>query len=249
MIALLRRGGLRRASSPSSGRSAGTPRSRSRRSRCRTSCAGPSASCGERPSDQTPARRAPLAVRPHAGGGPQGPARSGRAPPPRAVGRRDPRPHRARRQGRRHLRLGPLAERVPRGASRGARIDWPKVTAFHLDEYVGIGADHPASFRRFLVDRLFDHVPVAAFHGLDGQAPRPRGGVRALRRASRRARPAWRSWASGRTATWPSSTRPSATSRTRPTCGSSSSTRPAGASRSTTAPSRPSTRCRAPLSR
>src|SRR5262249_60433313 len=41
-------------------------------------------------------------------------------------------------------------------------IDWRKVTAFHLDEYVGIGPSHPASFRRFLTDRLFDHVPVAA---------------------------------------------------------------------------------------
>jgi glucosamine-6-phosphate deaminase len=49
-------------------------------------------------------------------------------------------------------------------------IDWPRLTAFHLDEYVGITPDHPASFRRFLVDRLFDHVEVAAFHGLDGQA-------------------------------------------------------------------------------
>jgi glucosamine-6-phosphate deaminase len=50
-------------------------------------------------------------------------------------------------------------------------IDWGKVTAFHLDEYVGIGPSHPASFRRFLQDRLFDHVPVRAFHGLQGEAP------------------------------------------------------------------------------
>jgi len=50
-------------------------------------------------------------------------------------------------------------------------IEWRKLTAFHLDEYVGIGPEHPASFRRFLVDRLFTHVTVAAFHGLDGQAP------------------------------------------------------------------------------
>jgi glucosamine-6-phosphate deaminase len=49
-------------------------------------------------------------------------------------------------------------------------IEWPRLTAFHLDEYVGIAPDHPASFRRFLVDRLFAHVKVAAFHGLDGQA-------------------------------------------------------------------------------
>jgi glucosamine-6-phosphate deaminase len=55
-----------------------------------------------------------------------------------------------------------------------AAIPWRKITAFHLDEYVGIGSDHPASFRRFLRDRLFDHVPVSAFHGLDGQARDPR---------------------------------------------------------------------------
>jgi glucosamine-6-phosphate deaminase len=49
-------------------------------------------------------------------------------------------------------------------------VPWTRLTAFHLDEYVGVGRDHPASFRRFLVDRLFDHVPVGAFHGLDGKA-------------------------------------------------------------------------------
>jgi glucosamine-6-phosphate deaminase len=49
-------------------------------------------------------------------------------------------------------------------------IDWSKLLAFHLDEYVGIAPDHPASFRRFLTDRLFDHVPVRTFHGLDGEA-------------------------------------------------------------------------------
>jgi glucosamine-6-phosphate deaminase len=49
-------------------------------------------------------------------------------------------------------------------------VPWAKVTAFHLDEYVGVGPRHPASFRRFLADRLFDHVRVRAFHGLDGEA-------------------------------------------------------------------------------
>ena len=52
-------------------------------------------------------------------------------------------------------------------------IDWPRLTAFHMDEYAGMAADHPASFRRFLRDRLFDHVPVAAFHQLDGEAADP----------------------------------------------------------------------------
>jgi len=51
-----------------------------------------------------------------------------------------------------------------------ASIDWRRVTAFHLDEYAGLPAAHPASFRRFLRERLIDRVPVAAFHGLAGDA-------------------------------------------------------------------------------
>jgi glucosamine-6-phosphate deaminase len=53
------------------------------------------------------------------------------------------------------------------------RVPWDKITAFHLDEYIGVSPRHPASFRRFLTDRLFDHVPVRAFHGLDGEAADP----------------------------------------------------------------------------
>jgi glucosamine-6-phosphate deaminase len=55
-------------------------------------------------------------------------------------------------------------------ALRTHEIDWPRVTAFHMDEYAGMSARHPASFRRFLQERLFDHVPAAAFHGLDAEA-------------------------------------------------------------------------------
>jgi len=49
-------------------------------------------------------------------------------------------------------------------------IDWPRVTAFHLDEYAGLSASHPASFRRFLRERLMDRVPLAVFHELAGDA-------------------------------------------------------------------------------
>lgn len=52
-------------------------------------------------------------------------------------------------------------------------IDWNRVTAFHLDEYVGISADHPASFRRYLQERLFSRLPFAAVHLLSGDAPDP----------------------------------------------------------------------------
>ncbi len=52
-------------------------------------------------------------------------------------------------------------------------IDWSLVTAFHLDEYVGIAADHPASFCRYLQERIFRRLPFGAVHLLQGDAPDP----------------------------------------------------------------------------
>jgi glucosamine-6-phosphate deaminase len=49
-------------------------------------------------------------------------------------------------------------------------VDWSKVTAFHLDEYIGIPVDHPASFRRYLKERLFGRLTFGAVHLLDGMA-------------------------------------------------------------------------------
>ena len=51
-----------------------------------------------------------------------------------------------------------------------APLNWPHVTVFHLDEYVGIPVDHPASFRKYLKERFADLVPVKAFHYIDGEA-------------------------------------------------------------------------------
>jgi glucosamine-6-phosphate deaminase len=61
---------------------------------------------------------------------------------------------------------------VLRELSRMAEIPWDAVTVFHLDEYVGLGPDHPASFRRFLHERFIDRLPIppAAFHEIDGLA-------------------------------------------------------------------------------
>ena len=50
-------------------------------------------------------------------------------------------------------------------------IDWSRVTAFHLDEYLGMDDHAPQSFRRFLIDRLVNKVPLGQFHGLRGDAP------------------------------------------------------------------------------
>ncbi|MFW5856560.1 MAG: glucosamine-6-phosphate deaminase [Planctomycetota bacterium] len=54
-------------------------------------------------------------------------------------------------------------------------IDWGRVTAFHLDEYVGLDDTHPASFRKYLRERFVEQIPetVAAFHYVDGSAADP----------------------------------------------------------------------------
>ena len=49
-------------------------------------------------------------------------------------------------------------------------VDWSLVTAFHMDEYAHMSGDHPASFRRFLRERLLDHLPLRGFHQLKGEA-------------------------------------------------------------------------------
>ena len=48
-------------------------------------------------------------------------------------------------------------------------IPWDQVEVFHLDEYLGLPASHPASFRRYLYERLIDRVRPGRFHPLDGE--------------------------------------------------------------------------------
>lgn len=52
-------------------------------------------------------------------------------------------------------------------------LDWPKVEAFHLDEYIDLPAMHPASFRKFLMDNLVHKTGIVNFHALEGDAPDP----------------------------------------------------------------------------
>jgi glucosamine-6-phosphate deaminase len=47
-------------------------------------------------------------------------------------------------------------------------IDWPRVEMFHLDEYVGLPITHPASFRKYLLERLIQKVKIRNYHLLDG---------------------------------------------------------------------------------
>ena len=39
-------------------------------------------------------------------------------------------------------------------------IDFKNVVTYNLDEYVGLGPDHPCSYRRFMQENLFDHINV-----------------------------------------------------------------------------------------
>ena len=50
------------------------------------------------------------------------------------------------------------------------RIDWSRINAFHMDEYVGISSEAPQSFANFLHRHLFDRVPFKSVHCLDGRA-------------------------------------------------------------------------------
>jgi glucosamine-6-phosphate deaminase len=52
-------------------------------------------------------------------------------------------------------------------------IDWSRVGFFHLDEYLGIEADHPASFRRYLRERVENFVQPAWFQYIEGDAVQP----------------------------------------------------------------------------
>jgi len=48
-------------------------------------------------------------------------------------------------------------------------IDWTRVEMFHLDEYVGLPIDHPASFRKYLLERLIRKTGMTRYHLLDGE--------------------------------------------------------------------------------
>src|SRR5437867_950055 len=48
-------------------------------------------------------------------------------------------------------------------------IDWSRVEMFHLDEYVGLPIDHPASFRKYLLERLIRKTGMTRYHLLDAE--------------------------------------------------------------------------------
>lgn len=54
---------------------------------------------------------------------------------------------------------------------RGQQVDWNRVNAFHMDEYVGLADDAPQRFGHFLKDIIFSHLPFKSVHYIHGNHP------------------------------------------------------------------------------
>ena len=52
-------------------------------------------------------------------------------------------------------------------------LDWSRIIFFHLDEYLGISQEHPASFRYYLQQKVEKKIPLREFHYLQGDALQP----------------------------------------------------------------------------
>jgi glucosamine-6-phosphate deaminase len=52
--------------------------------------------------------------------------------------------------------------------TRESSLDWSHVELFHLDEYIGIGPGHPASFARYIRERIVEPLKLSRYHLLDG---------------------------------------------------------------------------------
>lgn len=65
-------------------------------------------------------------------------------------------------------------------------VDWSKVRAFHMDEYIGIDEHHPASFRAFLRREIVDPLGVGAFHLIEADEADPQRGIDAYAEALNR---------------------------------------------------------------
>jgi glucosamine-6-phosphate deaminase len=56
------------------------------------------------------------------------------------------------------------------GNLRSKNLEWNRINAFHMDEYVGLDEKAPQRFGNFLKAALFDHVPLKSVHYIEGNA-------------------------------------------------------------------------------
>ncbi|HTI90197.1 MAG TPA: glucosamine-6-phosphate deaminase [Puia sp.] len=54
-----------------------------------------------------------------------------------------------------------------------SKLDWRRINAFHMDEYIGLKKSDPERFGNFLKERIFDRVPFHEVHYLDGNTGDP----------------------------------------------------------------------------
>jgi glucosamine-6-phosphate deaminase len=68
---------------------------------------------------------------------------------------------------------------------RAGKLSFAHVVAFNMDEYVGLGEDHPQSYRRFMWDNFFSHIDIARSnaHIPDGMAEDLEGECRSYEEA------------------------------------------------------------------
>jgi glucosamine-6-phosphate deaminase len=59
-------------------------------------------------------------------------------------------------------------------------LDWQRTVFFHLDEYVGLPSSHPASFRKYLKERIEQKFHPKQFHYVNGEHPDPHEECRRL---------------------------------------------------------------------
>jgi glucosamine-6-phosphate deaminase len=57
-------------------------------------------------------------------------------------------------------------------------VDFTRIHAYHMDEYIGLSADAPQGFGNFLKRALFDRVPFASVNLIRGNAPDPQAECR-----------------------------------------------------------------------
>ena len=79
------------------------------------------------------------------------------------------------RQGRARIVAATAASQIHflEALTKAPSIDWSKVEAFHLDEYIGLPVTHPGSFRKMLLEQLIQKTGISKYHLLDGDAPDP----------------------------------------------------------------------------
>jgi glucosamine-6-phosphate deaminase len=57
--------------------------------------------------------------------------------------------------------------------TKSSGVDWARVEAFHLDEYIGLPITHPGSFRKMLLEQLIQKTGIVKYHLLEGDVDDP----------------------------------------------------------------------------